>query len=82
MILFLILPSWGGNTGGKSLERISTENSSVDPSNWGTSESIFKATPGLINSITRKDFDVAVADIFFDPEFPIQGDTVFVFCKN
>ena len=27
----LYLPSWGGNTGGKSLERISTEDSSVDP---------------------------------------------------
>ncbi len=75
------LPSWGGNTGGKSLERISTENSSVDPTNWGTSESIFKATPGVINSLTKKDFDIAVADILFNPEFPIQGDTVSISAK-
>jgi len=75
------LPDWGGNSGGKSLERISTENSSVDSSNWGTSESIFKATPGLINSIAQKEFDIAVDDILFDPEFPIQGDTVSISAK-
>ncbi|MDH3267748.1 MAG: lamin tail domain-containing protein [Ignavibacteria bacterium] len=72
------LPSWGGNTGGKSLERISTENPSIDPANWNTSESIFKATPGLINSLTKKDFDIAVADILFNPEFSLQGDTVSI----
>ncbi len=75
------LPSWGGSTGGKSLERISTEISSIDPNNWGTSESNFKATPGSINSLTKKDFDIAVDDILFNPEFPIQGDTVFVSAK-
>ena len=75
------LPTWGGNTGGKSLERISTEESSVDPTNWGTSQSVFKATPGFINSLTKKDFDVAVNDILFNPEFPIQGDTVSISAK-
>jgi hypothetical protein len=75
------LPSWGGNTGGKSLERISTEESSVDPSNWGTSTNLFKATPGLINSLTKKDFDIAVDDILFNPEFPIEGDTVAISVK-
>ncbi len=75
------LPSWGGNTGGKSLERVSTEASSVDPANWGTSESIFKATPGLINSLTKKDFDIAVDEILFNPEFPLQGDTISISAK-
>ncbi|HEY6436494.1 MAG TPA: lamin tail domain-containing protein, partial [Ignavibacteriaceae bacterium] len=75
------LPSWGGSAGGKSLERISTEVSSVIPSNWGTSQSILKATPGSINSLTKKDFDIAVDNILFNPEFPIQGDTVFVSAK-
>ncbi len=75
------LPTWGGNTGGKSLERISSEDSSLLSSNWGTSISIFKATPGLINSLTQKDFDVAVKDILFDPEFPISGDTVSISVK-
>ena len=75
------LPSWGGNTGGKSLERISVEDSSLFASNWGTSNSIFKATPGFINSITKKDFDIAVEDILFNPEFPIEGDTIAVSAK-
>ncbi|HSW56276.1 MAG TPA: lamin tail domain-containing protein [Ignavibacteriaceae bacterium] len=75
------LPSWGGNTGGKSLERISTEDSSLFSSNWGTSNSISKATPGLINSLTKKDFDIAVDDILFNPEFPLQGDTVSISVK-
>lgn len=75
------LPSWGGNTGGRSLERISTEDSSLLSSNWGTSNSVFKATPGFINSLTKKDFDIAVDDILFDPEFPIKGDTISVAAK-
>jgi len=75
------LPTWGGNTDGKSLERISTEGSSVDPANWGTSESILKATPGFLNSLTKKDFDIAVDEILFDPEFPIQGDTISISAK-
>jgi hypothetical protein len=75
------LPSWGGSTDGKSLERISTEDSSLISSNWGTSNSIFKATPGFINSLTKKDFDIAVDDILFNPEFPIQGDTISISAK-
>lgn len=75
------LPTWGGNTGGKSLERISSEEISTDPSNWGTSINIFKATPGNINSITQKNFDIAVDDLLFNPEFPIEGDTVSVAVK-
>ncbi len=51
-------PDWGGNSDGKSLERISSLNGSNDPENWGTSESIYNATPGEINSITVKDFDL------------------------
>ena len=75
------MPDWGGNVGGKSLERISSDNTSTDPLNWGTSVSIYKATPGLINSITKKDFDISVSDILFDPEFPLQGDTVSISAK-
>jgi hypothetical protein len=75
------LPSWGGNTGGRSLERISTEEISTDPSNWGTSKNLNKATPGFINSLTKKDFDIAVDDILFNPQFPIQGDTILISAK-
>ncbi|MBT8379091.1 MAG: lamin tail domain-containing protein [Ignavibacteria bacterium] len=75
------LPVWGGNEEGRSLERISVDNSSTDSTNWGTSENPFKATPGKINSLTKKDFDITTVDVLFVPEFPLQGDTVFVSAK-
>ncbi len=77
------LPAWGGSNG-NSLERIDVELSSIDSSNWKTSTSIFKATPGYINSVTKKDFDMAVTNILFDPKFPLKGDDVEIsaFVKN
>jgi len=75
------LPEWGGNTGGRSLERISVDEASTDSLNWGTSLSIFKATPGNINSLTQKNYDVVVSDIFFNPSLPLRGDTVTVSAK-
>lgn len=71
-------PHWGGNIGGRSLERISSEISSTDSSNWKTSISKFKATPGQINSVTQKDFDIIIADILFNPKFPIAGNNVTI----
>ncbi|MEK6552751.1 MAG: lamin tail domain-containing protein, partial [Bacteroidota bacterium] len=53
-------PSWGGNTGGKSIERVLTQLSSTESSNWKSSTSIFKATPGRINSVTAKNKDLSV----------------------
>ena len=70
------LPAWGGNAGGKSLERISIDEPGNDPANWKTSISIFKATPGTYNSVTQKDFDLLASDIHFNPEFPLIGDNV------
>jgi len=69
--------TWGG-TGGKSLERISSEIISTDSSNWKSSTSKFKATPGLINSVTKKDFDLSVMDILFNPKFPVSGNNVSI----
>ncbi|NWG28285.1 MAG: lamin tail domain-containing protein [Ignavibacteriaceae bacterium] len=74
-------PDWGGNIDGKSLERVSVNRFSLDPTNWGTSTSQFKATPGFINSLTEKDYDIAVEDILFNPEFPIEEDTVSISSK-
>ncbi|MDQ7816630.1 MAG: lamin tail domain-containing protein [Melioribacteraceae bacterium] len=56
-------PLWGGNTGGKSLERKSTMVSSLDQSNWGSSISRNRSTPGEINSISQKDFDLSVISL-------------------
>ncbi|MBK7379274.1 MAG: lamin tail domain-containing protein [Ignavibacteriales bacterium] len=67
--------NWGGSEG-NSLERINAEFSSTDSSNWKTSSSRLGATPGFINSVTRKDFDIEASDILFTPAFPQIGENV------
>ncbi|MGB5893028.1 MAG: lamin tail domain-containing protein [Ignavibacteriaceae bacterium] len=74
------LSSWGGSNG-NSLEKINADISSIDSTNWKTSISIFGATPGSINSVTQKDFDIAVRDIIFSPTFPLYSDTVSIVAK-
>ncbi len=69
-------PDWGGNTGGKSLERISADDPSNQQSNWGTSESIFKATPGKINSVTQKNNDLKISSFESTEDFGIIGEQV------
>lgn len=71
--------SWGGASGGKSLERIDTALASTLQSNWKTSTHPLGATPGMINSVTQKAYDAAVRNISTSPLFPITGDTVAVF---
>ena len=66
-------PDWGGNSGGKSLERISVEGNSTIQSNWGTSVSKNKATPGNINSITPKDFDLKISSFKPENDFGVIG---------
>ncbi|MFC2083671.1 lamin tail domain-containing protein, partial [Bacteroidota bacterium] len=72
------LPSWGGNKNGKSLERIDVDWYSNDSTNWGSSISKQKATPGIINSISRKDFDVAISEVSFTPPKPIINENVVI----
>ena len=74
-------PSWGGNTNGKSLERINFNISSTDSVNWKTSKSRQKATPGYINSVSPKDYDIDITDISFSPLTPFLNDTVLIFAK-
>ena len=80
MIHFNILVHWGGSSG-KSLERINVDLASTDSSNWKTSQSKYKATPGFINSVSSKDYDIQVTDIVFNPSFPFFGDDVSVSAK-
>uniref|UniRef100_A0A7V3E679 LTD domain-containing protein n=1 Tax=Ignavibacterium album TaxID=591197 RepID=A0A7V3E679_9BACT len=70
------LPSWGGNTGGKSLERISKDNLSNDPQNWKTSQSIFSATPGKINSVTPKNYDLTIIHFKSRTLYGIIGEDI------
>ncbi|RPI75276.1 MAG: hypothetical protein EHM47_03055, partial [Ignavibacteriales bacterium] len=71
---------WGG-TGGYSLERKDINAGSNLSVNWGSSEDIEQSTPGRINSVTPKDYDLSVAEIAFEPRFPVAGDNVFISTK-
>ncbi|MCW9066053.1 MAG: lamin tail domain-containing protein, partial [Ignavibacteriaceae bacterium] len=68
---------WGG-TNGYSLERKDVNVNSNQPLNWGSSNDIEQSTPGRINSITPKQFDLSVAALNFNPRFPVSGDDVFI----
>ena len=70
------LPNWGGNVGGKSLERISVDASSNNPTNWGSSISISKATPGKINSLTPKDNDLAITTFKCEDIYGVIGEEI------
>lgn len=70
--------AWGGNTGGRSLERIDPLGSSTALTNWGTSKSTGRSTPGERNSLTRKDRDLAADSLWTIPLQPLVGDTVYV----
>jgi len=64
--------SWGG-TGGKSLERIDTAAPSNQPGNWGSSRSPAGATPGSVNSLTKKEYDVSAGKISLSSLYPVAG---------
>lgn len=51
--------TWGGATG-VSLERLLIGGSSVDSTNWASSEALDGATPGGRNSIVTQDYDLGV----------------------
>jgi hypothetical protein len=70
-------PSWGGRNG-FSLEKVSPDAVSQDSLNWKTSTNKYRGTPGYINSVSQKEYDAAVAEIVFRPEYPVKGDTVNV----
>lgn len=68
-------PSWGG-ANGISLERIDTALGSNLQANWKPSKNIFGATPGYINSVTQKNFDLEISSVTFLPALPVSDDVV------
>src|ERR1035438_1049528 len=70
-------PQWGGNSG-YSLERKSPDISSLLKDNWGNSKDFERSTPGRINSLKEKSYDLSVGDILFSPRFPVAGNDVSV----
>ncbi len=75
--------TWGG-TNGKSLERIDTAFASNQPDNWGSSRYAPYATPGTVNSLSRKDHDISVEKIFLSEMSPVVNQTfeIGVVIKN
>jgi hypothetical protein len=66
-------PGWGG-TGGRSLERIDFASLSQNPTNWGSS--LIMPTPGRINSIGRREHDLAIGSFEIRPETPLNNERV------
>jgi hypothetical protein len=72
------VPAWGGAAGGRSLERIDVGTNPLTASNWGTSRDTCGSTPGLPNSIARKDNDLALDSLSFVPANPGCGDIITI----
>ncbi|MBI3125819.1 MAG: lamin tail domain-containing protein [Ignavibacteriales bacterium] len=69
-------PTWGGNTGGKSLERVSFDVSSAEAANWKTSVSKYRATPSKINSVSSKNHDLSVKSFSTTAKYAEIGKTI------
>jgi len=63
---------------GNSLERFYFDSSSVVESNWLSSQSEEHSTPGLENSIVKKEYDLKLLDIVLSPETPKINDSIEV----
>ena len=74
----LYINEWSTESG-HSLERISVNNSSVNQNNWSSSINIEGSSPGGINSVTPKDYDLVIKSIYTEPKFPVEGDKIKLF---
>lgn len=68
--------TWGGNTGGYSLEKRISNGNSNDASNWGSSIDPMLASPNKQNSITPKPFDLRLKSFVLTPIYPAEGDNI------
>ncbi|MEO8446265.1 MAG: lamin tail domain-containing protein [bacterium] len=68
--------SWGGNTGGYSLEKINSVGPANSPSNWGTCIEPAQGSPGKKNSITPKPFDLLLKSFTTEPLFPSTDESL------
>jgi hypothetical protein len=71
-------PSWGENVDGKSLERIMSEKDSNDPLNWLTSVDSSGSTPARINSVSPRNYDLAIGNIEYFPKSLQAGSEAIV----
>lgn len=68
--------SWGGNSGGFSLERRNPSGPSNSSANWGTSTDLLYASPNRQNSLTPKPYDLFLESFIITPGFHSVGDTL------
>jgi len=68
--------SWGGSTGSRSLERISSTAPTNQQSNWGTSIAAAGATPNLRNSLSPSENDLVLNILSFNNNSPLIGTTL------
>jgi len=68
--------TWGGGTGGFSLEKINPAGPTNQQSNWGTSIDPFKATPDRQNSLTPKQNDLMLKSFTISPTQINVGDSL------
>ena len=68
-------PNWGGQNG-YSLEKINTDDNGNDSTNWGSCISYYGGTPGKINSITPKEYDLTIDRFYIESKFVFIGDPV------
>lgn len=73
-------PDWGGSNG-LSLERFNSEYSSIDSTNWRNASIDSGGTPGMLNSISQREFDLEIVNLIFTPRFPTYGDQVNISAK-
>ena len=65
---------WGKR--GVSLERISPIKESCDSANWFPTKDAEGGTPGRLNSVTPRTYDLTVSDVRTNPFFPLENDNV------
>ena len=65
-----------GGEGGKSLERISIDLETNQKTNWGSSKNLELSTPGKINSISQKDYDLEISSITTPSKYAIVGKKI------
>ncbi len=68
--------TWGGGTGNRSMERISSTAPTNQQTNWGSSVASAGATPNLRNSISPLSNDLALNIISFSNNSPLIGSSL------
>jgi len=69
----LSLTRTGAGKNGVSLERIDSEFPSTDSTNWGSAKLDSGGTPGVINSITPREYDLAIEQFYSEDDYSIIG---------